>query len=806
MSFLLTSDLRQRLAATIRSGGRGGLTSAQDVRDFLGLLLDELEAAEAATLAPTAADVVHLAGAETITGVKTFTGDVLVGNGQDGSGLKIRKADGSGYQRLLDVTNVGRAASINFGAVGEGGDLRYHGATHRWIAPPGGPEYMHLDEQANLAVAGRVQATAFVGDGAQLTGLPSQTVLEFAFEPGSANELTTTLTGGQAGRFTLETDRNVASYTLARNGQPVDQLPLDLVTGDVLTVAIARQDASQPARLLLQAGPGSRHFTFYGAAPAYVPTALLRSGGSGGLRVPALPGAVAVAFWLRALDNGQYGSFLVDFRAHGTGYWWSRTDRPGFTAVAIDGQPASSYQPVFAPGWHKVYLEFPTLAQGFSLLSRLSDTEFFYPCDIADITFYNRSFTAAEQADATGPLPLAGMLACYRRLAADRRSVVDSLGQAPDLALVGTPLTDEQPQVWVRGQNLVPGVPLREWPNAGHSGDAQRLVADPAADGGVPLALRDAQNGQSFARFEGHDWLTTSGPLGLATPGAFAVVLVFRVHRLAPAGMNLLGWGAQQQGQMFDIYQGGAGDQLSADYYGPGNTLCNVGGVKPGHWQVLHLTNEGTQQPYLDGVAPGPAAAATTPQDSPLRVGAGFWPNLNNLETIDIAECRVYDTGNMLAYDRPALLAELARTYSGGAAQQDYPVDAAAWTFSADWAAYAAADRSDIKMPFPQLRAQYAAVQPDTQAEFSFRVAGGAPEGVRVYGMVEGRGQVAVYLDGVLRQTLSGTGRYVNTTGTLCEFFGLPAGPHTLRLVKTQGDGGPEQGLMVSGATVFSAD
>lgn len=135
-------------------------------------IIDERPAAAGGTGTP-AADVVHLAGTETITGVKTFTGDVFIGNGQDGSGLKIRKPSGDGYQRLLDVTNVDRPNSINFGAVGEGGDLRYHGTTHRWLANGGGGARMLLDEQSALTVAGEVRATAFVGDGAQLTSLPT---------------------------------------------------------------------------------------------------------------------------------------------------------------------------------------------------------------------------------------------------------------------------------------------------------------------------------------------------------------------------------------------------------------------------------------------------------------------------------------------------------------------------------------------------------------------------------------------------------------------------------------------------------
>lgn len=684
-------------------------------------LIDERPAsAGGATGSTSTADVVHLEGAETITGLKTFTGPV--------------------------------------------------------------------------------QAAAFVGDGAQLTNLPSQTVLEFAFTPGAATSLTTSLTTDQAGHYTVETGTNLDHYTLTRNGQPVADLPLTLAAGDVLAVSIARQDDTQAARLILQAGTSRRYYTFYGSPAAYVPTALLRTDGRSGLRVPAIAGAVAVAFWLRATDNGQYGSFLVDFRTHGTGYWWGKTSPVDFGYAGLDGQAATSYAPVFAPGWHKVYLEFATLAQGFSLLSRHTDTEFFYPCDIADITFYDRPFTDAEKADATGALPAAGVLAHYTQLAANRGSVVDRTGRHDDLVLVGAPLTDGQPRVWVHGASLASGL-IQQWPNLGYAGATHTLL--PAASK-APIALRDAQNGCSFARFEGNDWLTTSGLLGLPTPDVFSVVLVFRVHRKTAAGTNLLGWGLQQQGKMFDLYQGGSqGDQLSADYYGPGNTLCNPGGLRPGHWQVLHLTNGGLQQPFLDGVSPGPANAATSPADSPLWVGAGQWPNLNNPETIDIAECRIYDNANGVSHDRPALLAELARTYSGGVSQQDYPMDAAAWSLSPNWSLETAASRTDIRMTLPTGALQYSAVQPDTHAEFTFGVGGEAAEGVRVYGTVENSAQLDVYLDGVRQQTIAGGGYYTNITGTLCEFFNLAAGTHTVRLVKTQGDGGEAQGVLLGGATVF---
>jgi hypothetical protein len=161
----LATELQASSVAVEDDLASGSPTAAPSVR--------AVQAALATISAAADAGVVHLAGAETITGLKTFTGDVLIGNGQDGSGLKIRRPSGDGYQRLLDVTNVDRPNSINFGAVGEGGDLRYHGTTHRWLANGGGEARMLLDEQFNLAVTGQVRATAFVGDGAQLTGLPA---------------------------------------------------------------------------------------------------------------------------------------------------------------------------------------------------------------------------------------------------------------------------------------------------------------------------------------------------------------------------------------------------------------------------------------------------------------------------------------------------------------------------------------------------------------------------------------------------------------------------------------------------------
>jgi hypothetical protein len=542
----------------------------------------------------------------------------------------------------------------------------------------------------------------------------------------------------------------------------------------------------------------SRHTTYFSTAPAaFEPASFLRTTGASGLHVPAIAGAVAVAFWLRATDNGQYGSFLVDFRENGTGWWWNRDGPADLSRAAVDGVSTRNYSAVFTPGWHKVYLEFATLDQAFYLLCRYSNNEFFFPSDVADITFYGRPFTAVELADATGPLPASGVLARYRHLTPSRAGVADSTGRCPDLAIIGAPVADSLPLLWVRADSLAPG-PLAQWPNLGYAGPAQRLAADAAT---LPVAHYDAQNGCHFVRFVGQDWLTTAGAVGPGGTQPFSVLLVLRTHR-PQASQNVLGWGALAQGQLFDLFQNG--EQLAVHYYGTSGAVSEAHTVRPGHWQVLLLTNEQLQLAYLDGQRKNDAVAGAQPQAGPLRLGAGQWPNLNGSETIDVAECRLYDNVALLDTQRPALLAALARTYAGGVAQRDEPVASAAWQFASTWTPLVATNRPDIHMPFAGAMQEYSPGAPTATAQLTFQVTGLATEGVRIYGMVEGNTWLDVALNGTAYQTLSGRGGYTDITNPLFEVFGLPPGTHTVQLTKpgVTSTGG-NSGTIIGGATVF---
>ncbi|GAB3638772.1 hypothetical protein GCM10027422_43620 [Hymenobacter arcticus] len=306
-------------------------------------------------------------------------------------------------------------------------------------------------------------------------------------------------------------------------------------------------------------------------------------------------------------------------------------------------------------------------------------------------------------------------------------------------------------------------------------GPAQSLAV--AAANGQPVAYRDAQNGRSFVRFTGQDWRTAAGPLGISGSQPFSVLLVFRTHR-PQASKNVLGWGELSQSALFDLYQGA--EQLVLHYYGTSGPISEAHTVKPGHWQVLLLTNAQVQLAYLDGQRKTDAVSGAQPHNGPLRLGAGQWPNLHTSETTDVAECRIYANVALLDTQRPTLLAALARAYAGGVAQRAAPVDSPAWQFASTWTPLSAPDRPDIHMPFASSMQEYSAGSAQATAQLTFRVAGGATEGVRLYGMVEANTQLDVQLNGRAYPALSNRGGYTDVTNTLFEVFGLPAGTHTV--------------------------
>jgi len=205
MSFLTNLDLRQALAQAVRSGGHNGLTTGQSLREFLDLVLDELEA-EAAQPAPgggagpgdnlgnhTATQALDLAGHPLVSGpgpvrVRGYAGTPstvgvlnLTGTDRFGQALSLQPA-GPGYAGLLGIAYK---ADGDFGeAFMTGVRLADNRPTHFLISNSAGTTLLALLPDGRLGlgteapterleVAGTVKATAFVGDGSQLTSLPS---------------------------------------------------------------------------------------------------------------------------------------------------------------------------------------------------------------------------------------------------------------------------------------------------------------------------------------------------------------------------------------------------------------------------------------------------------------------------------------------------------------------------------------------------------------------------------------------------------------------------------------------------------
>lgn len=182
----------------------------------------------------------------------------------------------------------------------------------------------------------------------------------------------------------------------------------------------------------------SKHHFFFSNKPyEYAAAHYLKTDGNTGLVVPAIPNAKALAFWVQADDNGQYGSFLVDFRDNGSGYWWARTGAEAFTDASVDGIHTNSYSAVFEPGWHKVYIVFDSIDAGFHLLCRYSNDEYFYPSKIADLTFYSRVFNDAEKNTHQSPLPTDSILAKYSGSLDQSNNLLDIAGKQMNIVTIG---------------------------------------------------------------------------------------------------------------------------------------------------------------------------------------------------------------------------------------------------------------------------------------------------------------------------------------------------------------------------------
>ena len=138
-----------------------------------------------------------------------------------------------------DAAQATFALSGQYSASGEALDPQQS----RLIGTPAAPTFATLLGQPadNAALA------------ALLAALPTATpqlALEFVFEAGFADSVGRTMGPRQAGTYASEQRQNVADVHYQLNGAPA-ALPLTVAGGDVLQVALTRQDTARPAVLTL---------------------------------------------------------------------------------------------------------------------------------------------------------------------------------------------------------------------------------------------------------------------------------------------------------------------------------------------------------------------------------------------------------------------------------------------------------------------------------------------------------------------------------------------------------------------------
>ena len=173
------------------------------------------------------------------------------------------------------------------------------------------------------------------------------------------------------------------------------------------------------------------------AGPDYTHYAAWASGAQAGAFVPAISGAVSVALWVRSPVS--ISGFMIDLRLNGSGYFYDSGFGGTGAVIFVNGQAAANSSSAFSGfadnAWHRVYLEFATLAAGFHFLSRYTNEQTLQSAiQFAALTVYSRVFTLAEKQATAGNLPTDAILARYNGTSAAGQLLdVSGFGHAANL-------------------------------------------------------------------------------------------------------------------------------------------------------------------------------------------------------------------------------------------------------------------------------------------------------------------------------------------------------------------------------------
>lgn len=384
-------------------------------------------------------------------------------------------------------------------------------------------------------------------------------------------------------------------------------------------------------------------YTYVDAA-SYSPSKFSRSAGvtnGTSYLFPAIPGALSVSFWIRAVSSFATGTqTMFDNRTSGspTSYMYNQSPVTGFTTAMAGGvsviNDATSLLHVNTLGWVKIYLE-TDLTNKFIIGNSNAGGNFLASYDISDVRVYNRLWTTTEQADATSTLPDNGVVAKYDFSAISGTTVPDTIGSYPATVQGSTPTVypntnpaDYYVQtagpgasiVTVQNTNQVASVQASSTTNFIYKsavGTAPTIVSTPSLNNANVMAF---PGGQVLEL----DTAVTSGYLG-NSPRSFYFVM----NIPSSESRNIFGYGTLASRGIYDMLM--YGSNIGLHWYG-GSVYGQVA-VPFGQWCLFrtHYDGAGNVTHQIDNNAAFTEVAGTlnTGTTQTFRLGEGTYASYN---------------------------------------------------------------------------------------------------------------------------------------------------------------------------------
>jgi hypothetical protein len=171
-----------------------------------------------------------------------------------------------------------------------------------------------------------------------------------------------------------------------------------------------------------------------------------QSVGNTAYRLPVIANAQALSFWLHspAYPSTNPAAYLFDARDLNPAAYWVSNEAAanGLTSSRSKGAQTGTFgfAEVCGVGWTKVYLEAAAVggfAQGVTLLSRYTNSEFLPGVKLAQVRVHSRPWTALERADPRGNGPADALLAVYDFSDVSGGLLKDVSGNARHAAIIG---------------------------------------------------------------------------------------------------------------------------------------------------------------------------------------------------------------------------------------------------------------------------------------------------------------------------------------------------------------------------------